>query len=472
MIRISTIILLLIAPLVLSAKITLPELFSDNMVLQQQSKVGIWGKAEPNTRVSITTSWNKRLYTVVSDSKGNFRTALQTPSAGGPYNISLKTSSTLVLKNVLIGEVWVCSGQSNMGMTVNGGYNQPVLNSNDMLMDAENSQIRLFKVNISRSDTPLGTLANSSWKSASAASIKDFSVVAYGYAKILNKQLKVPVGVIMTTVGGTKIEAWMSKESLTDFPMKKIVQRKEGEKITSSNDPTVLFNAMINPLIGYGMKGVLWYQGEGNRADYAFYDKMMTAMVKDWRMKWGQGEWPFYYVQIAPWRYKSTESEMVPRFREAQERAMQLIPNSGMAVSIDAGDEVTIHPPNKEVIYKRLAYWSLANNYGKQGISYLSPSFKSMSVDKGAASILFDHAENGFTSFGQEISAFEIAGADGVFFPATVKLMPKGVVLLSSKEVKEPVNVRYAFKDWTVGNLYNTAGLPVAPFRTDKLPIQ
>jgi len=469
--KFTLLVLFLAIHLGLSAKIRLPELFSDNMVLQQQSKVAFWGSAEPNARISITTSWNKKTYTALSDGKGNFRVSLQTPSAGGPYNIVLKTTESLTLKNVLIGEVWVCSGQSNMGMMIKGNVNQPVLNSNDILMDAENPNIRLFKVNSARSATELNTLEGSSWKEASALSVRDFSAVAYLYAKILNKKLNVPVGVIMTTVGGTKIEAWMSKESLADFPQKKIVAYEKGAKVTS-NSPTVLFNAMVNPLIGYGIKGVIWYQGEGNRFDHEYYDKLMVALVADWRKKWNIGDWPFYYAQIAPFRYNKSESEMVPRLREAQSRALKVIPNSGMIVSMDAGNESTIHPPDKETISKRMAYWALSKTYGKEGISYQSPTYKAMKISSDSVYVSFDNCVNGMTSFDREIKAFEIAGADNVFYPANATLLPKVGVLLTSKDVKQPVNIRYGFKDWIVGDVYNTEGLPVDPFRTDSLPVK
>jgi sialate O-acetylesterase len=451
------------------AVIRLPELFSDNMVLQQKSKAAIWGYAEKNEKVSLTTSWDKEQYTVVANSKGYFKLHVQTPVAGGPYTIVLKGSSTITLTNVLIGEVWLCSGQSNMGMTINGNINEPVLNANDMVMNATNPNIRLFKVNTLRADTGLSTFPNSNWQISSPSSVRKFSAVAYLYAKILNAQLKVPVGVIMSTVGGTRIEAWMSEESLINFPQKKIIVHPKNKVITA-NDPTVLFNAMINPLIGYGIKGVLWYQGEGNRPDYQFYDKLMASMVHDWRKKWDQGEWPFYYVQIAPWNYKVIDNETVPRLREAQSRAMQLIPNSGMVVSIDVGSEFTIHPPDKETISKRLAYWALSKTYKIEGISYQSPTYRSMKVNGENISVLFDHAATGLTSYGHKISAFEIAGSNLKFFPATATITATGLNL-RNENVKNPVHIRYAFKDWIVGDLFNTDGLPVTPFRTDTLAV-
>jgi sialate O-acetylesterase len=446
------------------AKIKLPAIIDHNMVLQQNAKVPLWGKAKPNAEVHITTSWDHKLYKLHAQKDSSWKILVQTPKAGGPYEINLSDGEPLVLKNILIGEVWVCSGQSNMEMPVKGFGNQPVLNSSDILLDSENPGIRLFRLDRALSRSPQQDCKATQWEEANAQSVKDFSAVAYLYAKILQEKLKVPVGVIMSVWGGTMIEAWMDQASLKEFP--EIKTAPDTGKI-QKNAPTVLFNAMINPFAGYGIKGVIWYQGEQNRSNYQLYDRLMIAMVKEWRKIWDMGEWPFYYVQIAPYTYTIKDKQgLAPFLREAQLKAMTEIPNSGMVVTIDLGSEKSIHPPDKLPISKRLAYWALANTYGKKGLNYQSPVYKSMKVTASTVYINFNYTPNGLTAFGKELSAFEIAGEDKVFYPAKAKISGNGI-LVESENVKVPLAVRYAFKDWIVGDLYNTEGLPAAPFRTD-----
>jgi sialate O-acetylesterase len=260
------------------------------------------------------------------------------------------------------------------------------------------------------------------------------------------------------------IEAWMTENSLKDFPGINIPAISSTAKIVK-NDPAVLFNAMINPFLGYGIKGVIWYQGEQNRSNHHIYDQLMVSMVKEWRTLWNRDEFPFYYVQIAPFNYKD---KIGPAnfLREAQLKASTQIPNSGMVVSMDVGTENFIHPPDKTTISKRLANWALANNYGMKGLSFASPVYKSLMIDKNLATVSFENAANGLSSFGRPIAAFEVAGADKIFYPANAKITGAGVVV-QSDQVEVPVAVRYAFKDWVIGDLFNTEGFPASPFRTD-----
>ena len=223
---------------------------------------------------------------------------------------------------------------------------------------------------------------------------------------------------------------------------------------------------MINPLVGYGIKGVLWYQGEQNRSNAEIYDRLLAAMVKEWRSLWGYGEWPFYYVQIAPFRYNDKLGPAAP-LREAQTRALKLIPNSGMVVSMDAGEEKSIHPADKTTISKRLLYWALATTYGYKNLPYASPKISSFKTTDSVVVVRFDNAPNGLTSYGMPITAFELAGADGIFYPAEARIIGEGIRLTSQK-VTAPAAVRYAYKDWVVGNVYNTEGLPLLPFKTDE----
>ncbi|NGM61217.1 sialate O-acetylesterase [Sphingobacterium sp. SGG-5] len=459
-------LLLLLVNLIISnafAKISLPSIFSDNMVLQQNSTVSIWGKAKVNVKVTVRTSWNNQNYTTMSDSNGSWKLSVVSTKAGGPYQVKISDGEEITLNNVLLGEVWVCSGQSNMEMPVKGFRNQPTLNAADILLDADNSHIRLIKYDKELSRTLRYDGKSTSWQVSDAQSAREFSAVGYQFAQELQRKLKVPIGMIMSTWGGTKVEAWMPENALRSFSGVKVSNPADTAKITK-NDPSVLYNAMINPFLGYGIQGVLWYQGEANRSNYEQYDELMETMVKSWRKAWNIGEWPFYYVQIAPFKYDGTHESAF--LREAQSNASTQISNAGMVVSMDVGAKNYIHPPDKTVISKRLLYWALANVYGMKGLAFASPAYKSHKIDNDRVTIFFSHAENGLTSFGKSLKAFEIAGEDKVFHPAEAKITAKGVVV-HSKDVKNPIAVRYAFKDWVVGDLFNTEGLPASSFRTD-----
>jgi len=446
------------------SEITFPSVIASKMVLQQRSEVSLWGWATARSKVTVITSWDHKMYSAVTGSDGSWKVMVKTPGAGGPYSISCSDGKKVVLDDILIGEVWLCSGQSNMEMPVKGFKNQPVLGSTQLLMDADNPQIRLFRLERAQSRTPQTDCKATGWQQADAANVSDFSAVGYQYAKILQEKLKVPVGVIMTTWGGTVIEAWMDRESLALFPGIKVLHVDDTAKITK-NEPAVLYNAMVRPLVGYGIKGVIWYQGEQNRTNPGIYDSLLVTMVKEWRRLWNRGDWPFYYVQIAPYGYNDKLGPAAP-LREAQLKALPRIPNAGMVVSMDAGEQRSIHPADKTVISQRLAYWALAGTYGRAGLPYASPTYHGMKIERESVAISFDHASNGLTAFGKTLSAFEVAGSDKVFHPAKAKITSSGVTVWSDS-VSAPMAVRYAWKDWVTGDLYNTEGLPAAPFRTD-----
>ena len=457
-------VFVLAACLTASGQISLPAIISSNMVLQQHTEVPLWGKARHSSALKVATSWDHASYSTRVDADGSWRVMIKTPAAGGPYSITLDDGKPLVLSNVLIGEVWICSGQSNMEMPVKGFKNTPVLHSNELLLEADNPRLRLFRLERAQSRQPEADCKATPWEAANALSVKEFSAVGYQFAKALQEKLKVPVGIIMSTWGGTMIEAWMNKNSLAPFPEIKILPPADTSKM-NKNEPTVLFNAMIHPLAGYAIKGMIWYQGEQNRVDPQLYDRLMAAMVQEWRKIWNCGDWPFYYVQIAPYAYHDTLGPAAP-LREAQQKAQRQIPHSGMVVSMDAGEEGSIHPSDKTSISNRLLYWALANTYDWKGLAYASPLYNSMKVVKDAVNISFDNAPNGLTSFGKPLTAFEIAGEDRKFFRANAKITGAGITVRSDS-VKVPVAVRYAYKDWEPGDLYNTEGLPAAPFRTD-----
>lgn len=446
------------------AEVKLPAVINDNMVLQQMSSVPLWGKAMPGKTVRVTTSWDKKSYRAAANKSGNWRLNVKTPAAGGPYTITFDDGQKLRLSNILIGEVWLCSGQSNMVMPLKGYRNQPTLNGNDIAANAGNNSIRLFHLQRAVSNVPLED-CKGSWELSSPESAVDFSAVGFQFARQLQKILNVPIGVIESDWGGTPIEAWMDKPSLTSFPEVKIPNADDPEK-AAPNRPTCLFNAMIAPITGFGIKGILWYQGESNANKPTGYDQLMAAMVNGWRKLWNnENTISFYYVQIAPYRYPANR-DSVPVLREMQQKAQSEIPNSGMVVSIDAGSETTIHPADKTIISKRLLYWALGDAYHQKGIAYHSPYYQSSEIKDDAAIISFTNASNGFTSYDKKIEGFEIAGSNKSFYPAEATIVGTSIRVHSDR-VSKPVSVRYGYKDWAPGNLYNTEGLPVAPFRTD-----
>lgn len=446
-------------------------IFTDHMVLQQQTNVAIWGWAKSNSQVTLIPSWDKKKYTVKADANGKWKLKIATPKAGGPYEMTMSDGTALTLKDILIGEVWFCGGQSNMEMPMKGFKSQPVLGSNEAILKSGNSQIRLYTVPRSSITEKQDNSKPSNWKTAAPESVASFSATAYYFGKLLSEMLQVPVGLINDSYGGSTIEAWMSPELLKSFPEVKIPSKTDSIKEVSRT-PTTLYNGMLYPVMGYGIRGAIWYQGESNQTRADRYEDLFPAMVKEWRNAWGMGEFPFYYAQIAPFAYLKpseiqTAGKMNSAFiRDAQRKSMTKIPNSGMAVLMDIGEEWNIHPANKEKGGLRLAYLALGNTYGIKGFGYASPDFESMTVKEGVAQIKFTNVPNGLTSFGKTLSLFEVAGADKVFHPAKAVVSGSSITV-SSEVVPTPVAVRYAFKDFVVGDLYSNEGLPVSSFRTD-----
>jgi sialate O-acetylesterase len=443
-------------------------IFSDHMVLQQQSNVAIWGWAKPSSTVKITTSWNKKLYTASADVTGKFKIKVSTPKAGGPFEISLNDGELLVLKDILIGEVWICGGQSNMEMPMKGFKNQPILGSNESLLKSKNTNLRIYTVHRSSITTRQENSKPSDWKLAGPETVSNFSATAYYFGSLLSEMLDVPIGLINDSYGGSTIEAWMSSDDLKAFPEVKIPLPTDTIK-EASRTPTTLYNGMLHPVIGYGIRGAIWYQGESNVDRPDRYEDLFPAMVANWRKVWGMGEFPFYYAQIAPNKYKPIVNNPKSNsafLRDAQRKSLSKIPNSGMAVLMDIGDANTIHPANKKDVGLRLAYHALAQTYGIKGFGFASPDYQSITIDKDKAVINFKNVPNGLTSFGKDLTLFEIAGDDKKFYPATAKITGSSVTVTSA-DVKAPVAVRYAFKDFLIGDLFGNDGLPVSSFRTD-----
>lgn len=447
-----------------SAKVTLPKMFSDGMVMQRETKANIWGNANKQATVKVSPSWTKKTYTAKADNNGKWKVAIDTPEAGGPYSITFSDGEKTVLDNILIGELWVCSGQSNMEMQMKGFKAQPVEGSMNDVLDSRDPQLRLFTVKRNSKFTPVDTVSGK-WYEAKTGSVREFSATAYYFGRMLRKVLGVPVGLVSVAWGGSACEAWMTADWLKAFPDAKIPQSPEDIK-SKNRTPTVLYNGMMHPLIGMAMRGVIWYQGEDNVNRYKTYGDMLATMIRGWRSEWNIGDFPFYYCQIAPYDYSRINWDYNSALlREQQARVETMVPNTAMAVLMDAGLEYGIHPRKKRQAGERLAVLALKNTYNTAGLPefarYKDVEFKGdtavVSFDKSKEWVYFN---NGTTS-----NLFEIAGEDRVFHPAKAWI-ERNRVYLKSENVGKPVAVRYAFKNWADGDLF-CDGLPISSFRSD-----
>jgi len=446
----------------LRAEVKLPAIFGDNMVLQQQTEAAIWGTASKNKTVKVTTSWNKKSYSTKADSDGNWEVKVATPEAGGPYSVTISDGKSIQLNNVLIGEVWVCSGQSNMQMIMNGYYNQPVFGSNEAIATSTNKNIRLITIERDKS-LEVKEDFSGEWLECTPANVGNFSATAYFFGRMINEALDIPVGLICSAWGGTRIEPWISEAGLKEFDWVKLPDKNQTGDF-SQQTPTVLFNAMISPMAGYAIRGGLWYQGESNRNEPEEYEKLMPGLIKNWRNEWGIGDFSFYYCQIAPYDYGGGMNSAF--LREAQFKASTALPNIGMACLMDVGEKHNIHPGDKRAAGERLAYLALAKTYSMSGFEYSGPVLNDMTVEGSVVKLTFDHANHGLNTFGKELVNFEVAGKNKRFYPAKAFITRKGITLFSPS-VAEPVAVRYAFEDFVVGELFNVEGLPASSFRTD-----
>ena len=489
------------------ADVRMPKIFSNNMVLQQKSKVVIWGWAEPGEKVCIDGSWEWLWgQSVYADKYGKWMVKINTPRANGPFKLVVKGKNRLCFENVMIGEVWVCSGQSNMEIVLAGcGEDTPIEGGKEEIANANYPLIRLFTVENNAAANPQEN-CNGQWVECSPKSVggiwpQGFSAVAYFFGKELYKKLGVPIGLIDTDWGGTVAEAWTRREALeNDSELKVIVEqfndaiknwKKAGDDaraqgkpepprpVDMQNSPSYLYNAMINPIIPYGIKGVIWYQGESNITKAYQYRTLFPALIKNWRSDWGRGDFPFYFVQLASYinhqpakPYPIERGQPVDEYwaelREAQLMTLRSVTNTGMAVTIDIGGAFNVHPAKKKEVGQRLAYWALAHDYGKN-IVCSGPIYKEMKVDGGRARISFDYAQSGLKVKGDEVEGVAIAGADRKFVWAKAKIEGSTVVVWSD-EVKDPVAVRYAWARYPFCNLYSKEDLPASPFRTDNWP--
>lgn len=449
------------------AKPVLPEILSDNMVLQQKTKVNIWGKATAGKTVEVKPSWSSTIAKATTDQDGKWIVSIETPDASfTPYSITITDGEEVVLNNVLIGEVWLASGQSNMEMPLNGFWNNPIMNANeDIALSAQNKGIRFATIPQTESFEPQETVKGT-WKVCNPENAAWFSATAYHFAQTLTKSLNIPIGIIVSSWGGTKVEGWTNREILETYPDVNL-DEKAIEAVNPMGRPLLKYNAMIHPLKNYTISGFIWYQGESNAYAPNLYAKRLANMVELWRKDWGLGNLPFYYVDIAPYDYGEMNAAF---FREAQYKAQEIIPNSGMITTNDLVEPYeinNIHPMNKTDIGKRLGFMALNNTYGYKNVVARGPEYKSMELKDGKIILTFNNTETGFAGT-DGLKGFEIAGSDKQFHPAKAEIdYSNRTVIVSSDEVSDPVAARYCFKNFQIGNLYNTRELPAAPFRTD-----
>jgi len=449
----------------INGQLELNNLFSDNMVLQRNSNVNIWGKTSPNQVVKVYSSWNNITTKTKADNNGDWLLKINTSSDQSAHQLVISTKSeSKIINNVLLGEVWFGSGQSNMQMTFDGYVNEPINDSQDIIGKANNGKIRLLTVERKFSSKKLKDFKGK-WELSNPQSVRHFSAAAYSFASYINETLNVPVGIIVTSWGGTPAEAWAEKNHL-DKNFKSGVLKNNTNR--EHYNLGYLFNGMINPLIPYTIKGALWYQGENNRLRANNYSKLMQVMVESWRNEWGQGDFPFYFVQIAPFRYDGPNKTSSALLRDSQLDAMHNIVNSGMVSTVDIGDLNSIHPPEKIKVGNRLAYWALNKTYGFKSITPSGPIVKSAKKNGSSVIISFDYAKNGFYNFNGPLKDFELSGDDNQFYKATAKISGRSIIVESDK-VSNPSKVRYGWKNYFEASLFNLDGLPASSFQINSL---
>jgi len=488
------------------ANIRLPAIIGDNMALQTGDRIRLWGWADPNEEIKISVSWRDAKWPIQADETGKWQFAMAAPVVGGPYTITFEGKNTVTVKNILAGQVWVCSGQSNMEWPVRNSANSEL-----EIANAKYPSIRLFTVEKAVADQPQED-CKGKWVECNPETVPGFSAVAYFFGRELHQALDQPIGLINTSWGGTPAEAWTSlpmleenpnfepiltryKDAVAAYPQamakykedlgkwnEAAAKAKAEGKPTPGNrpgapfgpghphSPAGLYNGMIAPLMPYTISGAIWYQGESNAGRAYQYRELFPTMIKSWWNNWGQGDFPFLFVQLANFmEVKDTPGESAwAELREAQMMTLD-IPNTGMAVIIDIGEAKDIHPKNIQDVGKRLALWALANTYDKD-VVYSGPLYKSMEKNGDKILLHFDHCDGGLVAKGGEpLKGFAIAGEDRKFVWANATIEGNTVVVTSS-EVANPLAVRYAWADNPVCNLYNKAGLPASPFRTDTWP--
>ena len=498
--------LVLLGASLLRAEIRLPGFINDHMVLQREKPIPIWGWADPGEEITVALSGQSAAQTT-ADAAGRWKVSLEAMPAGGPHRLIVKGANQIEIEDVLVGEVWLCSGQSNMEWTVARS-----LNPGEEVAAAGFPQIRHLKVARKTSGRPLEDLS-AQWQVCSPETARHFTAAGYFMARKLHRELDVPIGLINSSWGGTRIEPWTPIEGFEQVAkledilnmvslarpdnaayrqrLKKHIADSEAwleeTKITliakrpapafppelnplnRHTDPTALFNAMISPIVGYGMRGAIWYQGESNRGDGMLYHEKKKALVRGWRKIWGIGDFPFYYVQVAPYEYGSEDPAILARFWEAQSASLE-IPNTGMIVTSDIGNVKDIHPKNKQEVGRRLALLALKNDYGRKDLVASGPAFESLKIEGDKIRVKFKNVAGGLKSRdGKPLTHFELIGEQAEFVKADAEIDGDSVVL-SAKGVKRPAAMRFAWHKLAEPNLANGAGLPASAFRAGEIP--
>ncbi|MDQ0638428.1 sialate O-acetylesterase [Pedobacter sp. W3I1] len=441
-----------------SANVSLPAFFSDNMVLQRNSDVKLWGWGSPNEEITVTASWDAATYKVKAGNQATWQIIIKTPKEGGPYTLKFKGYNEVVFNNVMLGEVWLCSGQSNMEWTAASGIDNAVAE----IAAANYPDIRFFAAPKLTAIYPQNNLSGA-WQACTPETMKYFSAIGYFFAQHLQEGLKgVPIGIINCSWGGTNAEVWMPQDYIAKDAVLASAAAKFNESEWWPREPGRVYNAMIHPFAGLRLAGVLWYQGESNVGSVV-YHRTFAGLIKSWREAW-HDDFPFYYVQIAPYNYQG-DSSMGALTRNEQRKVLQAVPKTGMVVISDVGNINDIHPRNKKPVGVRLANLALGNLYGIDNGIVSSPLYKDFKVSGNKATINFDNAD-GLHFSNKKSDLFEVAGNDGVFHPATAEIK-KNAVIVTSKEVKKPEQVRYAWRNTAIADLFNKANLPASSFTSE-----
>jgi len=462
-------------PTAVQADVKLPAIFSDHAVLQRDMPVPVWGSAAPGENVTVAIAGQTQKAT--ADDQGKWRVTLTPLSVGEPLKLIVEGKNRIERNDILVGEVWLCSGQSNMEMSV-----ERSMNADLEIPNANHPQIRLVRVKGPGCQTPVEDFQGS-WQVCSPESVAGFSAVGYFFGRELLQQLNVPIGLIDDSWGGSSCEAWIRRDRLEGNPLyeaqlaawdkmaaefEKDKDPKKANLLTGNHRPANLYNARLMPVLGYALRGAIWYQGESNAGRAFQYREMFPLMIKSWREDWKQGDFPFYWVQLADFMAEKSEpgDSAWAELREAQTMTMDKLPNTGEAVIIDIGEGADIHPRNKLEVGKRLARWALAKDYGRK-IACQSPRYESMEVKDGTITLKFKDAGGLRAVDTAELQGFAIAGEDRKWVAAEAKIVAPDQIAVSSKGVPAPVAVRYAWADNPVCNVYSQVGLPLTPFRTD-----
>ena len=456
-----------------SAAVKLPSILGSHMVLQQGESVPVWGWADPGEEVTVTFHDAKVSAKAGKDGKWQVKLHPSKANAKGA-DLVVKGSNEIKLEDVLVGEVWLCSGQSNMEWSVARSGN-----AKEEIANGKHPLIRHVKVPRRPSDKPEDDVQTGGWQVCSPSTVENFTAVGYYFARHLQKEIKVPIGLIGSNWGGTRIEPWIPPVGFKAVPALKKdfahkldeFPQKRGDRINHQS-PLALYNGMISPLLPYAIKGALWYQGESNNGEGMLYHEKMKALIAGWRSVWNKPDLPFYFVQLAPFKYRG-EPKNLPGIWQAQLETLK-VPHTGMAVTTDITTLNNIHPPNKQDVGKRLALWALAKNYGYDKLIYSGPLFERADHSEGKDSLAvyfkkFGGKHHGLNTPGEKnLSHFEVAGEDGKWHPAEAFIVYGDHVIARSKEVKKPVHVRFGWDQLATPNLVNRAGLPASPFTSQK----